>query len=69
MNVGLRAAPLGIMSWLQVPEVNAIAAGSYKQLEPPEIVAKGYVVRSLEAVLWAFYHTQNFKDGCLKIGG
>lgn len=53
---------------LQVPEVDVIAAGSYKQLEPPEIKAKGYVVRSLEAVLWAFYHTQSFKDGCLKVG-
>lgn len=26
------------------------------------------MVRSLEAVLWAFYHTQSFKDGCLKVG-
>ena len=53
---------------LQVPEVDAIAAGSFKTLEPPDIKASGYVVRSLEAVLWAFYHTQNFKDGCLKVG-
>ncbi len=45
-----------------------MAAGSFKQLEPPKIKASGYVVRSLEAVLWAFYHTSNFKDGCLKVG-
>ena len=51
-----------------MPEVDAIAAGSYKNLEPPDIKASGYVVRSLEAVLWAFYQTQNFKDGCLKVG-
>ena len=48
--------------------MSGIAAGSYKQLQPPDIKASGYVVRSLEAVLWAFYHTKNFKDGCLKVG-
>ena len=53
---------------MQVPEVDSIAAGSFKQREPPEIRASGYVVHSLEAVLWAFYHTENFKDGCLKVG-
>ena len=42
--------------------------GSYRRLEPPEITASGYVVKSLEAVLWAFYHTNNFKEGCLKVG-
>ena len=52
----------------QVPEVDAIAGGSFKHLEPPDIKAKGYVVRSLEAVLWAFHHTSSFKDGCLKVG-
>jgi len=25
------------------------------------------VVKSLEAALWAFYKTENFKDGCLKV--
>ena len=54
--------------FVQVPEVDAIAAGSYKHLSPPDIMAKGYVVRSLEAVLWAFYHTQTFEEGCLKVG-
>ena len=48
--------------------MDAVVSGSFKQLEPPKIVAAGYVVRSLEAVLWAFYHTSNFKDGCLKVG-
>ena len=51
-----------------VPEVDAIAAGSFKRLNPPDIKASGYVVRSLESVLWAFHHTDNFKDGCLKVG-
>ena len=58
----------GPPSFIQRPEVDAIAAGSYKTMEPPEIRAGGYVVKALEAVLWAFYHTNTFKDGCLKVG-
>ncbi len=53
----------------QVAEVDAVAAGSFKQLEPPDIKASGYVVRSLESVLWAFYHSSDFEEGCLKVGG
>lgn len=52
----------------QAPEVDAVACGSFKKLDPPDIKATGYIVRSLEAVLWAFHHTSNFKDGCLKVG-
>jgi hypothetical protein len=35
------------------PKVAAIAAGSFKTKEPPEIKGTGYVVESLEAALWA----------------
>ena len=52
----------------QVPEVDAIAAGSFKVIEPPDVKATGYVVHSLEAVLWAFHRSSNFKEGCLKVG-
>ena len=48
-----------------VTEIGAIAEGSFKELNPPEIQGSGYVVKSLEAALWAFYHTDNFKDGAL----
>lgn len=48
------------------PEIEAIAAGSYKHKQPPEIAGTGYVVQSLEAALWAFYHSTTFADGCLK---
>ena len=34
-------------------------------MEPPEIRARGFVVKSLEAALWAFYNTDSFEDGCL----
>jgi ADP-ribosyl-[dinitrogen reductase] hydrolase len=46
-----------------VPEIREIANGSYKQRNPPEIIGSGYVVRSLEAALWAFYRSDTFADG------
>lgn len=48
-----------------VPEIAEIAAGSFKHKEPPAIQGSGYVVRCLEAALWAFHRTDNFRDGCL----
>ena len=36
------------------PEIDAIAAGSFKHRQPPQIKGSGYVVNSLEAALWAF---------------
>lgn len=47
------------------PSVAEVAEGSYKRKNPPEIIGSSYVVRSLEAALWAFYHSQNFEHGCL----
>jgi ADP-ribosylglycohydrolase len=47
------------------PEVRAIAAGSFKRKQPPEIRGTGYVVDSLEAALWAFYRSDSFEEGCL----
>ena len=46
--------------------VAQIAAGSYKEKEPPIIKGGGYVVDSLEAALWAFYKSSSFEDGVLK---
>ncbi len=47
------------------PNVAAVAAGSYREKEPPEIVGSGYVVKSLEAALWAFHQSTTFRDGAL----
>ena len=47
------------------PKIADIAAGSYKQKNPPEIRGTGYVVESLEAALWAFYHSNDFMEGAL----
>ncbi|MDF0552842.1 ADP-ribosylglycohydrolase family protein [Kamptonema sp. UHCC 0994] len=54
--------------WEQNPlgdEIDEIAAGSFKRREPPEIKGRSYVVKSLEAALWAFYRSNSFKEGCL----
>ena len=47
------------------PEVAEVAGGSYKRREPPTITGSGYVVRSLEAALWALHRSQSFRDGAL----
>jgi ADP-ribosylglycohydrolase len=47
------------------PEIAEIAQGSFKEKNPPEIKGTGYVVKSIEAALWAFYQTTSFKQGCL----
>jgi len=48
-----------------VHEIDEIAAGSFKRLKPPQIKGTGYVVKCLEAALWAFYSSHSFRDGCL----
>jgi ADP-ribosylglycohydrolase len=48
-----------------IGEIDEIAAGSFKHRQPPEIRGTGYVVESLEAALWAFYHSKSFEEGCL----
>ena len=66
--LGPRFAPDGV-DWTDrplSPRIDAIAAGSFKEREPPQIRGTGYVVQSLEAALWAFWTTDNFRDGALR---
>ena len=54
--------------WEQKPlvaEIEEISSGSFNRKKPPAIRGSGYVVQSLEAALWAFYHGKCFKDGLL----
>lgn len=54
--------------WSEKPlasEIGEIANGSFKLRDPPEIKGSGYVVRSLEAALWAFDRSDNFREGML----
>lgn len=56
--------------WCQSPlsdKIREVASGSYKTKNPPEIKGSGYVVRSLEAALWAFYRSDNFHDGVMMV--
>ena len=47
-------------------KIAEVADGSFKYREPPEIQGTGYVVKSMEAALWAFHKSQDFRDGALK---
>ena len=45
--------------------VAAVAYGSFKVLQPPDIEGTGYVVKSMEAALWAFHNSRGFREGAL----
>jgi ADP-ribosyl-[dinitrogen reductase] hydrolase len=47
------------------PKIAAIASGSFRKKDPPEIKGTGYVVESLEAALWAFDRSKSFREGAL----
>lgn len=47
------------------PKIAAVARGSFKHKNPPELRGTGYVVDALEASLWAFHHSTSFKEGAL----
>lgn len=54
------AAPLA-------PKVAAVAAGSFRTKADAEIRGSGYVIHTLEAALWAFAATDDFRAGALKV--
>lgn len=47
------------------PGVAEVAGGSFLRREPPTIQGSGFVVRSLEAALWAFARSRSFEEGAL----
>lgn len=47
------------------PAIDEVAAGSFREKQPPEIQGSGHVVRAMEAALWAFAQSGNFREGCL----
>lgn len=58
----------GGFAWSTAPlcdEVSAVASGSFKRRNPPEIRGTGYVVQSLEAALWAFHRSADYREGAL----
>ncbi|MEJ7592076.1 MAG: ADP-ribosylglycohydrolase family protein [Planctomycetaceae bacterium] len=48
------------------PLIQEIAQGSFRQKQPPAIQGSGWVVKSLEASLWAFHNAESFEDAVLK---
>jgi ADP-ribosyl-[dinitrogen reductase] hydrolase len=48
------------------PLIHEIAQGSFRQKQPPAIEGSGWVVKSLEAALWAFHDADTFEDAVLK---
>jgi len=47
-------------------EIANVAEGSFRRKQPPEIVGSGYVVKSLEAALWAFHDAKDFREAVLR---
>lgn len=48
------------------PLIQEIAQGSFRQKQPPAIQGSGWVVKSLEASLWAFHDADSFEEAVLK---
>jgi ADP-ribosyl-[dinitrogen reductase] hydrolase len=54
--------------WARKPlgkDISEVASGSFRRKNPPEIRGTGHAPKSLEAALWAFYHSTSFKEGAL----
>jgi ADP-ribosyl-[dinitrogen reductase] hydrolase len=47
------------------PSIAEVINGSFKHKMPPYIQGSGYVVRGMEAALWAFHHSASFREGAL----
>jgi len=47
------------------PEIAVVADGSFREKDPPQIRGTGYVVKSLEAALWALDRASWFREAIL----
>lgn len=48
-------------------EVIELAQGNYKNKSRDEIEARGYVIKTLESALWAFYNSSTFNEGLILV--
>ncbi len=48
------------------PLIREISQGSFRTKQPPTIQGSGWVVKSLEASLWAFHNANTFEEAVLK---
>jgi ADP-ribosyl-[dinitrogen reductase] hydrolase len=51
---------------LSCEKIQDLARGDYRSKSEREIAGSGYVVRSLEAALWCFWHAADFRDAILR---
>src|SRR5262245_56670875 len=51
---------------LSCEKIQALARGDYRTKPESEIAGSGYVVRSLEAALWCFWHAADFREAILR---
>ncbi|MCK5881373.1 MAG: ADP-ribosylglycohydrolase family protein, partial [Sinobacterium sp.] len=61
--------PMPVPEFYEYPEwhddIQAVISGSYRNKTESEIHGSGFVVQSLEAALWCFYNSNDFKTGAL----
>ena len=48
------------------PAIQAVAEGSYREKDEGAIKGSGWVVESLEAALWCFWHGEDLEDTILR---
>ena len=48
------------------PTIQTVAQGSFRDKQPPAIQGSGWVVKSLEAALWAFHDASSFEEAVLR---
>lgn len=60
--------PLRILNGIKPlhPLIQAIAEGSFRHKQPPAIQGSGWVVKSLEAAVWAFHDAGTFEEAVLR---
>lgn len=49
----------------QETKIKTLARGDFLQAGYDDIIGSGYCVQSLEAALWCFFHTDNYRDAIL----
>jgi ADP-ribosyl-[dinitrogen reductase] hydrolase len=60
--------PLRLLNGIKPPHplIQEVAQGSFRQKQPPAIEGSGWVVKSLEAALWAFHSAGSFEEAVLR---
>jgi len=66
LGASVYGCQLGPINFDQLhPKIQAVAAGSYREKQPPEIKGSGYSPPALGAALWALYTTSSWEQGAL----